>query len=375
MITAAVSAAVLVLCLLVMVWPAPHRELNFAAFTPPEWVDLRGPFAPNDLLARHCKPLAKGRLHGPETAAPSADGKTLYFGEADGWVRKIDVASGGQARAEAVAYVGGRPLGLVANGTRLFIADPVKGLLELDMATGALAVLCNHIDGVPLLYADDVDIGPRTGKLYFSDASTIAPWRNAAGEWETMQASTLEFLEARKTGRLIEYDPASRTARVLAADLFFANGVAVSRDESYVVVAETFTARLLKVWLAGPKAGRTEQLVALPGYPDGMSRGNDDTFWVAIASPRIDAERFQPYPLAKRLVAQLPVVLRPKAVPYGLVIQVRGSDGAVLQALHDPSGTHVNMPTSVEQLDDTTLALGHLHGDAITLCTDVPHRS
>jgi sugar lactone lactonase YvrE len=45
---------------------------------------------------------------------------------------------------------------------------------------------------------------------------------------------------------------------VVADGIWFANGVALSRDESFIVVAETFGCRLLRHWLKGEKAGSTE---------------------------------------------------------------------------------------------------------------------
>jgi len=63
-------------------------------------------------------------------------------------------------------------------------------------------------DGSPILYADDVDIASN-GKIYFSDASRIAPARLASNpaQFNTMGASILEALEGRRTGRLLEFDP------------------------------------------------------------------------------------------------------------------------------------------------------------------------
>ena len=82
----------------------------------------------------------------------------------------------------------------------------------------------------------------------------------------------LEPLEARPWGRLIEYDPATNRARVLLDDLYFANGVAVSEDGSFVLVAETFRYRIRRYWLTGPRAGEDEVFADnLPGFPDGVS--------------------------------------------------------------------------------------------------------
>ena len=64
-------------------------------------------------------------------------------------------------------------------------------------------------------------------------------------------------MQASHTGRLLRYDPASGRTDVLADGLWFANGVALAPDESYVVVVETMRARLLRVWLRGPQARRS----------------------------------------------------------------------------------------------------------------------
>jgi len=62
--------------------------------------------------------------------------------------------------------------------------------------------------------------------------------------------------QASHTGRLLRYNPASGRTDELATGMWFANGVALAPDESYAVVAETLHARLLRVWLRGPKARR-----------------------------------------------------------------------------------------------------------------------
>ena len=42
-------------------------------------------------------------------------------------------------------------------------------------------------------------------------------------------------------------------ASLSAQGLYYANGVALSADESYLIVAETDQIRLVKIWLRGPK--------------------------------------------------------------------------------------------------------------------------
>ena len=55
------------------------------------------------------------------------------------------------------------------------------------------------------------------------------------------------------TGRLLAYSPVTKKATVLATGFWFANGCALSADESYILVADTLPARVLKYHLKGPK--------------------------------------------------------------------------------------------------------------------------
>jgi sugar lactone lactonase YvrE len=69
-----------------------------------------------------------------------------------------------------------------------------------------------------------------------------------------LSAAVTVTAQASHTGRLLRYDPAGGRTDELASGMWFANGVALAPDESYAVVAETLHARLLRVWLRGPKA-------------------------------------------------------------------------------------------------------------------------
>jgi sugar lactone lactonase YvrE len=51
------------------------------------------------------------------------------------------------------------------------------------------------------------------------------------------------------------YNPATRATHLLLTGLFYSNGVAVSADDSYLVISETDRLRLIKYWLKGPKVG------------------------------------------------------------------------------------------------------------------------
>lgn len=51
--------------------------------------------------------------------------------------------------------------------------------------------------------------------------------------------------QARLTGRLLKYEPRSGRTSVLASGIWFANGIALSPDESYIALAETLGSSLL----------------------------------------------------------------------------------------------------------------------------------
>lgn len=68
------------------------------------------------------------------------------------------------------------------------------------------------------------------GNLYFSVASTKFGFL----EWY------LDVLEAKPHGQLLKYDPSLNQTSVLLDNLAFANGVALSADQDYLVVCESW---------------------------------------------------------------------------------------------------------------------------------------
>ena len=126
-----------------------------------------------------------------------------------------------------------------------------------------------------------------------------------------------------------------------------------------MLVNETWRYRIIRLWLQGPRRGEHEVFIDnLPGFPDGVSGNGRGTFWLALPSPRkANIDRMHAKPWLKRIVARLPPALRPKAVPYGLVLAL-DETGRITASFHDPDGEHLREITSVEQ-----------HGDAIYLGT------
>ena len=60
-------------------------------------------------------------------------------------------------------------------------------------------------------------------------------------------------VQGQKTGSLLEFDPVTGETRCLATGFWYANGVDISADGSYALVAESPSAAVYKHWLQGPK--------------------------------------------------------------------------------------------------------------------------
>lgn len=322
-------------------------ELDAVAWQPKEAPPLTGVLAPNDALQK-AELLALGKIDGPEDVAADAQGR-IYTGLRDGRVVRLD-----GDKITTLANTGGRPLGMAFDaGGNLVICDFVKGLLKLA-PDGKLTTLVTAVDGVPLNFTDDLDIA-RDGKIYFTDAST--KYRQPD--------YVVDLLEGRPYGRLYLYDPATGVAKLLLKDLYFANGVALSKNEDAVFVAETYRYRLRKLWLSGPRAGQDEVVADnLPGLPDNINSDRNGTIWVALPSPRKGiADVSARHPWMRNLTVRLPRAFWPKPERYGLVVAV-DEEGHVLKSLHDPSGDHLRMITSAYPLQGR-LYFGSLDNDRI----------
>jgi sugar lactone lactonase YvrE len=319
-----------------------------APWQPPPPSPLTGVYAPNQAL-KSAVLLAKGEVYGPEDVAVDAEGR-VYGGTQDGKVVRV-LADG---TVETFAITGGRPLGLHFDAAgNLIVADAFRGLLSLSPG-GEIAVLTTGAAGIPFGFTDDLDIAS-DGTIYFSDASS------KFDQSEYM----LDLLEMRPHGRLLAYYPETGETRVLLDGLYFANGIALASDESFVLVNETWAYRIRRFWLSGDKAGSDDVFVdELPGFPDGVSGNRQGRFWVALPTTRIPAvDRMHPRPWMKRLSSRLPDWLKPKPVPYGLVLELNES-GDVIASYHDTDGGHVQEITSAEE-HEGYLYLGTLHNDRI----------
>lgn len=257
-------------------------------------------------------------------------------------------------RLTTFAETNGRPLGLQFDKDgNLIVCDAYKGLLSID-PDGEIKTLATAADGVPFKFTDALAIAS-DGTIYFTDASLRFQQKDYI----------FDLLEAKPYGRFLSFNPATGEVKVLLKDLYFANGVALSQEEDFVLINETYRYRIVRYWLKGAKAGTHEIFMDnLPGFPDNISSNGKGTFWLALFTVRNAAmDKIHPIPFLKGQLSKLPRALWPKPKPYGLVLALN-EQGDITQSLHDPTGRQLKEITSAKEYGGY-LFLGSLHNDRI----------
>lgn len=345
--------------------------------------------------------LSEPLLKGPETVVINPKDGTIYvlteeallvsltdlkphddksqIGDDDTDNATIKTATIMTAKATQVVDLGmGRPLGgrFTSDGKTLYVCDAALGLLRItnphQFPNKSKVELVAHQftdkNGIisKIHYANDIAIGSKSGKVYFTDSTDIMSDRIETRTWDTMYASKTDMMRGKRMGRLLEYDPQTNQIRVLVRDLHFANGVGIGPDESFIFVAETFGLRLLKYHLTGSRNGTTETLVEskdMPGFPDGADCNNKRCY-AAMPSAIVPLAKLLykiPHPFDKGLrniMMMLPKVLVPKAIPYGGVVEV-DSTTKELRYFQDPYAEDIGMLAGVTAWDNR-LYLGSL---------------
>jgi len=337
------AAVIGALAAYLLFWPIP---ISPARWTPPEAPELTGLYAPNDALAETVR-LGVGL--GPESVTVDDAGK-LFCGLEDGRIVRLSICDGS---VESIVDLGGRPLGMAFDAAGDLIVCDLVGRLVAVSPAGALREILTDVHGEPLGLVNDLDIAD-DGMIYVSESSTRTT--------DTL----LDLLEHRPHGRLLSVAPESGSVDVLLDGLYYANGVALSSDESFVLVVETTEYRVRRLWLSGPRRGENEVFIDnLPGFPDGISCDEEGTFWLALMNPRnpfVDWALERPW--VRRIAARLPLGLFADAAPrYGFVLAL-DVDGNVVHNLQDPSGEHFAGISSVLRHGEH-LYLGSLLEDAV----------
>ncbi|KAJ8768230.1 hypothetical protein K2173_021170 [Erythroxylum novogranatense] len=240
----------------------------------------------------------------------------------------------------------GRPLGLrfdKASGN-LYIADAYYGLLVVGPEGGLATPLATQVEGDPILFANDLDIHSN-GSIFFTDTSK---------RYDRVNHFFI-LLEGESTGRLLRYDPPTKTTHLVLDGLAFPNGVQLSGDQRFLLFTETTNCRLMKYWLEGPKTGKVELVADLPGFPDNVRLNERGQFWVAIDCCRTVAQEILTHhPWIRNIYFRLPARMSFLARIMGMrmytVISLFNENGEILEVLEDPKGVVMKLVSEVREV-------------------------
>ncbi|KAJ3680259.1 hypothetical protein LUZ60_016537 [Juncus effusus] len=311
-----------------------------------------------------------GEVFGPESIEFDSEGRGPYTGLADGRVLRWmgenvgwetfavvnpdwshEICANGVESTMPKQYPKeswcGRPLGLRFDKRTgdLYIADAYYGLMVVGPNGGVAKSLTNLVEGTPILFANDLDIHSN-GSVFFTDTSTRYDRRN----------HFYTLMEGESTGRLLRYDPQSKSTNVVVNGLAFANGVQISKDQSFLLFTETTNCRIMRYWLEGPKTGQLELYSSLPGFPDNVRINKDGKFWVAIDCCRTPVQEFLSHnPWMRNIYFRLPLKLKFLGKMIGMkmytVIALFDEEGNPIEVLEDRRGEVMKLVSEVREVD------------------------
>ncbi len=336
-------------------------SLRPLAWTPPTKPAFTGKLALNHKLSTAKKIDLLG-YYGAEEFAVDADGN-IYCGVHQG---KKDFSSGAILKIKpndtvekflaTDKWITGMQFN--AEGQLLAMMNGV-GLVRINADRSIDTLVSHSPEGLPILMGTGMKIAS-DGKVYFANMSST-------------QETSLKYinkiiLEIRPTGGVYCYDPQSHTTTTISTGNYFANGLSLAADESYLLVSETSKYRIIKYWLKGPQVGESEILMDnLAGFPNNISRRDNGNFWLGFTTKRNDQlDKIHSKVGMKKLVYGLPSFVQPKAEEFGMVMEISGQ-GEIIQSLFDPQGQTVTEAGAVKEHQ------GHLYlgGDIVSYLSKV----
>lgn len=281
-------------------WVKNRQRLINSTYVSPAYFDILpcppteeggGVLTPDTRLSQ-TRLIGEGQIEAPEDVLLDHDDH-LYCGTRRGDVVRFFAPD--YTRHEVYAHIGGVPLGMnfdkdgnlvtCVGGMGLYMVTPQREVVKLTDETPRTPF--SMIDDSRLRLPDDLDIAP-DGRIFFSEATV----RYDAHNWST------DMLESRGNGRLLCYDPRTRTTQTVLRRLVFPNGICCLPDGQSLLFAETWACRVSRYWFDGPKKGTVEVITPnLPGYPDNINRASDGNYWlclVGMRSPALDLAQTMP---------------------------------------------------------------------------------
>ncbi|PVD25747.1 hypothetical protein C0Q70_13407 [Pomacea canaliculata] len=341
---------------------------------------LIGPLIRNDFLAR-ATIYAQSRVNAPESMIIVDN--YVYAGNRDGTI--VEIEPGTQqsrlihpspAILRACGWpnspVGtcGRPLGMRrTRDDHLLVADPYRGILKVrppnrrtwvqrGFFDGNYRVLVSNntlVNGKPLGYLNDV-VQSQNGVVFFTSSSS---------RWRDPNDFMNITLEGETSGRVLVYDPNKGYPQELVTNLHFPNGVELSPNEDFLLIAEGGRSRIHRAWIGrnSPRRGTIDVFAEnLPGFVDNIRRTNRGTYWVAFSRARHAnlpsvLDTYGTQPAIREHIMQMPredvMMQSPK---FGIIVEL-DANGKIIRSLQDPSG-HVYSGVSEVNEVNNVLYLG-----------------
>lgn len=112
-----------------------------------------------------------------------------------------------------------------------------------------------------------------------------------------------------------------------------------------------------KYWLKGDKAGTSEVMAILPGFPDNVRTNKDGDFWVAIHCRRTTFAYLSAlFPKVRAVLLKLPIsakifyLVQIGGRVHGVIVKY-SPEGKLLKILEDRQGKVVKAASEVEEKD------------------------
>ncbi|KAM0067766.1 putative strictosidine synthase transcription factor WD40-like family [Helianthus debilis subsp. tardiflorus] len=268
--------------------------------------------------------IGEGQLLGPEDIMYDSKLGVFYTSCVDGWIKRVTV---NDSVVEDWVNTGGRPLGLALGYSgEVYVADAYKGILKITK-DAEIEVLTDEAEGVKFATTDAVAVA-KNGVLYFTDAS----WKY------DLHNFVLDILEGRPYGRFMSYDLSTKQTKVIARDLYYANGVEMSPDQDFVIFCETAMLRCKRYYIQGEKAGSIDVFIhRLPGMPDNIRYDGEGHYWIAIATElTFEWDLARKYPYIRKFLAFLGKYFQRPSMERNAGAVVVDLDGKLIGRYYDP---------------------------------------
>ncbi|AEE79598.1 Protein STRICTOSIDINE SYNTHASE-LIKE 8 [Arabidopsis thaliana] len=314
-------------------------------------------------------------VDGPESLEFDPQGEGPYVGVTDGRILKwrgeelgwVDFAYTSPHRdncsSHEVVPSCGRPLGLSFERKTgdLYICDGYFGVMKVGPEGGLAELVVDEAEGRKVMFANQGDIDEEEDIFYFNDSSDTYHFRDVF----------YVSLSGTKVGRVIRYDMKKKEAKVIMDKLRLPNGLALSKNGSFVVTCESSTNICHRIWVKGPKSGTNEVFATLPGSPDNIRRTPTGDFWVALHCKK---NLFTRAVLIHTWVGRFFMnTMKMETVihfmnggkPHGIVVKLSGETGEILEILEDSEGKTVKYVSEAYETKDGKLWIGSVYWPAV----------